>query len=206
MPAVGFDTWFQKKCPTVFVVKNIAPDGKRIKIFDYPIKNGLERDLMDIPYVSEADIRHALLKGELLTKLRAGEAIVVDSNIDLLQFDECQKAFLESVGIMKGLEVVNSGGGGGDGYMPFYFKQQISLIGTKNNSNRVFTTPENFINGTFGNNEFRILIRHNGRDLVETIDYYVSESGGPGTGYDTIILCFSPKPRSVLVADYVVET
>lgn len=201
MPGVGFETWFHKKCPTVFIVKNIAPDGKRIKIFDYPIKHGMERDLMDIPYVSEADIRHALLKGELLTKLRAGEAIVVDSNIDLLQFDECQKAFLQSVGILKGLEV----SGGGDGYMPFYFKQQIALIGTKDNTNRVFSTPDNFLNGTFGNNEFRILIRHNGRDLVETIDYFVSESGGPGTGYDVIILNFSPKPRSILVADYVVD-
>lgn len=200
MPAVGFETWWPKKCPTVFIVRNIAPDGKRIKIFHYPIKNGLERDLMDIPFVSEADIRHSLLKGELLTKLRAGEAEVTSSNIDLLQFDDCQKAFLQSVGIMEGLEIAAP-----PAYIPYVFKQGVHLLGVKNNQNRIFTTPDKFINGSFGNNNFRILIKHNGRDLVETIDYYVSESGGGGTGFDVIILNFSPKPRSVLVADYVIE-
>lgn len=200
MPAVGFETWFPKQCPTVFVVKNIAPEGKRIKIFTFPIANGMERDLMSIDFVSEADIRHSLLKGELLTKLRSKEAIVTQSNINLLQFDDCQKAFLQSVGIMDGLEVA-----GVPAVLPFAFKQGVSLIGTLDGSNRVFTTPENFLNGTFGNNVFRILIKHNGRDLVEGIDYFVSESGGAGTGYDTIVLCFSPTVDSILVADYVVE-
>lgn len=199
MPAVGFETWFPKKCPTVFVVKNIAPEGKRIKIFTFPIGNGKERDLMDIDFVSEADIRHSLLKGELMTKLRAKEAIVTKSNIDLLQFDECQKAFLESVGIMEGLEVAGSGD------IPYLFRQGVMLIGVQDGSNRVFTTPEKFIEGTLGNNEFRILIKHNGRDLVKDIDYTLSESGGVGTGFDTIILNFSPKKRSVLRADYVIE-
>jgi len=200
MPAVGFETWFPKECPTVFVVKNIAPEGKRIKIFDYPIKNGMERDLMTIPYVSEADIRHALLKGELLTKLRSGEATVIDSNIDLIQFDECHKAFLQSVGITKGLEAT-----GGIAEIPYLFKQQVELFGVKNSSNRVFTTPDAFLNGMVSGNDFRIQPKHNGRDLVENVDYFVAESGGPGTGFDTIILNFSPKARSVLVADYVVE-
>jgi hypothetical protein len=200
MPAVGFETWFPKQCPTVFVVKNIAPGGKRIKIFTFPIANGMERDLMSIDFVSEADIRHSLLKGELMTKLRAREAIVTQSNINLLQFDECQKSFLQSVGIMDGLEIAAV-----PTEIPFAFKQGIMLLGVKDNVNRVFTTPEKFINGSFGNNNFRILIKHNGRDLVESIDYFVTESGGSRTGYDTIILSFSPKPRSVLVADYVVE-
>lgn len=200
MPAVGFETWFPKQCPTVFVVKNIAPEGKRIKIFTFPIANGKERDLMTIDFVSEADIRHSLLKGELMTKLRAKEAIVTQSNINLLQFDECQKAFLQSIGIMDGLEIA-----GVPAILPFAFKQGVALLGVKDNSNRIFTTPDKFLNGSFGNNDFRILLKHNGRDLVEGIDYFVAESGGPGTGYDTIALCFSPKPRSVLVADYVVE-
>lgn len=200
MPGVGFETWFPKRCPTVFVVKNTALEGKRIKIFHYPIANGSERDLMAIPYVSEADIRHSLLKGELMTKLRSREAIVTASNIDLLQFDSCQKSFLESVGILEGLEVA-----GVPAVLPFAFKQGVALLGVKDNNNRVFTTPEKFINSVFGNNSFRILIKHNGRDLVETIDYFVAESGGLGSGYDTIILTFSPKPRSILVADYVVE-
>lgn len=197
MPAVGFETWFPKQCPTVFVVKNIAPEGKRIKIFTFPIANGMERDLMTIDFVSEADIRHSLLKGELLTKLRSGEAIVTQSNINLVQFDECQKAFLRSVGITNGLDGLSN--------LPFTFQQGVSLIGTKDGSNRVFMTPDYFINGAYENNTFKILVKHNGRDLVEGADYFVAESGGAGTGYDTIVLCFAPTTDSVLVADYVVE-
>ena len=39
-----FHTWFPKAPSTCFVVKNIAPFGKRIKIFNYPIVNGGTRD------------------------------------------------------------------------------------------------------------------------------------------------------------------
>lgn len=195
MPGVGFNTVFKKQCPTVFKVKNIANEGKRIKIFTLPIKNGYVRDLMAIPHVSEADIRHSLLKGELNRKILAKEIYIVESNIDLLQFDPCHKQFLIDAGITVGL----------DAGIQFSFKQGIELIGVLNDDNRTFTTPEIFINGSFGNNEFRILVKHNGRDLVETIDYFVSESGGSGSGFDTIILTFSPSPESILVADYVVE-
>lgn len=199
--SVGFHTPWEKSCPTVFVVKNIASNKKRVRVFNYPIPFGLTRDLMEIDYVSEADIRHSLLKGELKIKLLEKEIIVVDSNIDLLQFDECQKAFLESVGIVKGLEVPT-----GINDIPFLFRQGIYLIGSQDNVNRIFTTPDKFIQGSLGGNIFKILIRHNGRDLVEGIDYIVSESGGAGTGYDTIIfISLTPKPNSVIVADYVVK-
>lgn len=202
MPAVGFETWYPKKCQTVFIVKNIAPDGKRIKIFTFPINNGLERDLLSIPFVSEADIRHSLLKGELLTKLRSGEAIVTQSNIDLLQFDDCHKAFLRSVGIRNGLEIDSV-----PAILPFDFKQGIELIGIKDDNNRIFTTPETFINGIFGNNTFKILIRHNGRVLVDSIDYIVAEGGGTGTGFNTVIFTNTiPSADSELIADYVTES
>jgi len=202
---VGFGTFFPKQCPTVFKVLNCAPRNKRIKIFGLPIRNGYARDLMDIPEVSEADIRHSLLKGELNIKIRCGEIKVIESNINLLQFDECHKQFLMDAGITEGLEVET------DAYviseLPFIFKQEIDLIGALDNSNRVFTVPapDKFIQGTFGNNEFRILIKHNGRDLVEDVNYTVSESGGAGTGFDTITLKFAPKPRGLLRADYVIE-
>lgn len=207
MPAVGFDTIFKKTCPTVFVVKNIATNNKRIRIFRWPIKNGCERDLLKIPFVSEADIRHSLLKGELKIKLENDEIIITDSTIDLLQFDECQKAFLRSKGVIHGLEIecdqLACDGYGGE--LPFVFKQGKQLIGTQDGSNRIFTTPESFIQGNYGNNEFKILIKHNGRDLVETIDYIVSESGGVGSGYNTIIFTsFAPHEDSVIRADYVV--
>lgn len=94
-----------KNPSTKFIVRNTAPGNKRVRIFQYPIGNGLERDLLAIPGISEADIRHSLLKGQLLEKLRAGEITIVDSDIDLLQFNDDQKAFLETHGVTKGLEV-----------------------------------------------------------------------------------------------------
>lgn len=109
---VGYDTWFIKRPSTRFVVKNIAPRGKRVRVFAYPINNGETRDLLAIPGVSEADIRHALLKGALMIKLQNKELIVVDSDIDLLQFNDEHKLFLQSVGITKGLEVTAIAGGG----------------------------------------------------------------------------------------------
>ncbi len=204
MPNVGFETFFPKRVDTVFIVQNITqntPQEKTIHIFGYPIPAGKERDLLAIPVVSEADIRHSLLKGELRVKGENGEICVTRSNIDLLQFDPEQKAFLESICISNGLEVTT-------GILNFSFKQNVPLIGVKNDSNRIFTvpSPDKFINGSFGLNEFRILVRHNGRGLLPGIDYTMSESGGFGTGLDTInIITFKPIADSTLVADYVVK-
>lgn len=55
-------------------------------------------------------------------------------------------------------------------------------------------------------------VYHNGRRLKQASDdtpitgeYFMSESGGPGTGYDTInLISFTPRPTSVLFADYIV--
>jgi hypothetical protein len=203
MPSVGFTTFFPKIVDTVFIVRNITkgtPQEKTVKIFNYPVPPGKDRDVLAIPQVSEADIRHSLLKGDLRIKFECGELIVVRSNIDLLQFDSEQLAFLTSIGVTDGTQVTAGAA------IPFEFKQQVSLIGVQDGVNREFTTPEKFVNGSLGNNEFRILIRHNGRVLVEEDDYSLSESGGAGTGFDTITLTFSPKISDVLVADYVTPT
>ena len=193
---VGFNTIFPKQCPTVFKVKNIAPGNKKIKIFQYPILNGNERDLMAIPYVSEADIRHSLLKGELNIKLRFGEATVVESNIDLTQFDDCHKQFLQSIGIMDGLE-------SGVSSSLFLFKENISLVGDIDGINRTFTTPDKFIDGTLSNNELHIKIIHNGRRLIKDTDYLILESGGVGTGFDTVVfISFVPATSSKIIVDY----
>lgn len=107
-----------------FVVKNIAPSKKTLRIFQYPIPYGQTRDLLEIPGVSEADIRVSLLKGELRTKIRAQEIIVIENDAELIQFNESQKSFLEAAGVINGLEVgasqltqevidaINAGGGG----------------------------------------------------------------------------------------------
>ena len=196
---------FALKAPsTRFIVKNIAPYGKRIKIFNYPIVNRGTRDLLSIPEISEADIRHSLLKGELITKLRCREIIVVDSDIDLTQYNAEHKAYLLSVGITKGLGDEFSGGGSVT--VPYYLHQNIDLIGIKDGVNRIFMTPDFFINGLFDSNEFSVEIRHNGQTLVEDINYILSESGGVGTGYDTITLNFAPIDGDTLVADYVTES
>ena len=141
-------TFVPKQCTTVFKVKNIAPGNKKIKIFTLPIPNGMERDLMDIPEISEADIRHSLLKGELNVKIRADEIIVTESSIDLLQFDECQKQFLEDAGIMRGLEVATSGnGGGGDGYASL---EETLLVGNETNGSDIIITAGDEITGSDG--------------------------------------------------------
>jgi hypothetical protein len=196
--------WFTKRDSTRFIVKNIAPNNKTIKVFNYPILNQQTRDLLAIPGVSEADIRHDLLKGEVMIKIKHKELLVVDSNIDLLQFDDEQKQFLIDAGVNDGYEITGTDGYGG-GNFPYSFRQHQQLIGIANGVNRVFMTSEKFINGIENDQEFHILITHNGKGLEENIDYTVSESVF-GTGYDTIyFVSFIPNSRSRLLANYVIK-
>lgn len=195
----GGYTFFEKAPSTRFIVKNIAPHGKKIRIFNYPIGNGATRDLLLIPEISEETIRHSLLKGELINRLRSGEITIVDSDIDLLQFNKIHKDFLRSVGVRKGLEVSTANIG-------VLFKQNIELIGEKNDLNRTFKTPEKFINGNFQDNIFDISVKHNGRCLINNCDFNISESDGLGVGFNTVtFISFTPRPTSYLLADYVVE-
>lgn len=212
---VGYDVWKQPDCLS-FVVKNICAKPKRVRVFSYPVEWNLERDLMKIPFVSQSDIQASLIKGELHEKIKHEELTVTFSNLDLITFDDCTYDFLRDAGIVDGLSAGSSGSG--DGYsFPVVFRQNVPLVGTFDGANRIFTIPnsEKFVNGSissgtaFLNHEFRILIRHNGRGLVESVDYLVSESGGTGTGYDTIIfISLTPRVRDsgTLIADYVVET
>lgn len=101
-------TFFPKKVDTVFFVKNISVNKKTVRAFGYPVLWNTERDLLGIPYVSEAAIRHELLKGHLRLKLDNQELIVTRSNIDLLQFDPEQKSRLQSFGITYGIEIDNT--------------------------------------------------------------------------------------------------
>jgi hypothetical protein len=80
----------------------------------------------------------------------------------------------------------------------------------KNGINRVFsTTPLKFVHDLAGTGK-TIEVWHNGRRLIQTAaaspgagDYTVSESGGLGTGFDTItLLTFAPVGKSSLVADF----
>jgi len=100
--------------------------GKKvISIFNYPINPGCTRDLLKIPGVTEEDIRASLLKGVLRHKFLCGDIELVYSDIDLLQFSDKQRAWLQSFGFNQGISVgyneldgyvqgiIGEGGGGG---------------------------------------------------------------------------------------------
>lgn len=186
-----------------FIVRNVTPDRQKcIQIFKYPILFNTTRDILQIPGVSESDIRASLLKGELRHKILAKDIVVECSDIDLLQFNDDQKQFLEDAGIVKGLEVtavVTT--------LPYLWREEVALIGMKNNVNRTFYTAEKFLNGIFTTGDrFHIHIKHNGKDLYEGIDYSIGESSGPGTGYDTInLISLTPVSHSLLFATYAVK-
>lgn len=184
-----------------FIVQNIITNSnKTIRIFDYPIPVGMTRDLLKIRGIGEADIRTSLLKGTLRNKIIAGEIRIINSDIDLLQFNEDQRQFLLNAGIIKGLKVT------GSNISNYLRRDEITLIGLKNGSNRIFLTPEKFLNGIYiSGDQFHIAVKHNGKDLYEGIDYTISESGGVATGYDTInLISIVPISSSKLFANYVV--
>lgn len=84
----------------------------------------------------------------------------------------------------------------------------IQLIGSKDSLNRIFSTPEQFIHDSLLGET--IVIHHNGRKLKQSTtgsvvegEYIPFESGGAGTGYDSIyFLAFTPNFLSNLEADY----
>lgn len=94
-------------------------------------------------------------------------------------------------------------GGGGSGV-----RKSVALTGTKNGTNRTFTVGEEFEND-FAEN---ILpdVYHNGRRLTQSDtdnaslgEFYASESGGLGTGFDTInFITFAPISSSDLRISY----
>lgn len=183
-----------------FVVENITPDRKKtIKIFQYPIPYGDTRDLLQIPGVAEQDIRASLLKGELRHKILCQDVKVICSDIDLLQFNAAQRQFLQDSGIMNGLQV-------GPFNMQVIKEEDIQLDGAVDDANTVFTIPSNkFIQSP----PYKIIVYKNGVKQFFLDDYFIAESEGPGTGYDTVIFTIPPKaaptPSDVITADYYID-
>lgn len=182
-----------------FVVLNTSPQVKTIKIFNYPILYGQTRDILQIPGVAEADIRASLLKGELNHKIRAKDIIVICSDIDLLQFNERQKLFLRGAGIQQGLQV-------GYSNLNVVRREDIQLIGNVNGINTIYTIPDGIF---LYNSKYTIIAYLNGVKQALSDDYFISESGGPGTGYDTITFIVPPSPLplpiDVVTADYYIN-
>ena len=86
----------------------------------------------------------------------------------------------------------------------------VGFVGAQDSSNRVFrTTPDFFAHDLAGSGQ-TIEVFHNGRRLMQVAtadpsigDYTVAESGGVGTGYDTItLLTLAPTANSLLVGNY----
>lgn len=78
----------------------------------------------------------------------------------------------------------------------------LDLVGAKNGSNLVFTVP--------GGDKFThnlpfltIQVYFNGQRLKLIDDFVINESGGPGSGYDTVILEVAPRNTDKICVDYV---
>lgn len=85
-------------------------------------------------------------------------------------------------------------------------RQFVELAGVQDGVNQVFTLPEVAVHNM--PNGLQVKVYLNGLLLRpgSTRDYEVSESGGVGTGYDTVTFLngLAPKARDSLWADYVV--
>ena len=75
------------------------------------------------------------------------------------------------------------------------FREELS--GLINGVNVTFTTSIPFDRSVAGHHEW-VLFNGQWVRAGATNDYVASESGGPGTGYDTIVTNFIPKPGDVL--------
>lgn len=85
------------------------------------------------------------------------------------------------------------------------FRWDIELDGTIDGVNTSFLIPasEKFVQS--GNIKIRAYL--NGQRLLDgaSNDYVVSESGGLGTGFDTVELAVAPEPGDKVTADFVVD-
>lgn len=75
----------------------------------------------------------------------------------------------------------------------------VALVGAKDGVNMVFLTPQKFVRVVGG---MTARVYYNGQRLVELDDFSLSESGGLGTGYDTVTMLIAPKSEDKLTADY----
>lgn len=88
-----------------FIVRNISPQKKTVKVFNYPINLYETRDLLKIPGIYEAEIKSSLMKGQLRRKFLNNDIELVISNIDLLQFTDCGIQYLEGYGFTTGVRI-----------------------------------------------------------------------------------------------------
>lgn len=84
------------------------------------------------------------------------------------------------------------------------FREDEQLVGPIDGINKTFVLPYGD-KAVVADPGLKIKVYYNGQRLHEGLanDYVTLESGGPGTGYDTIVLNFvAPKPGDIVTADY----
>jgi hypothetical protein len=82
------------------------------------------------------------------------------------------------------------------------YRTGLDLSGARNGANLVFTAP--------GGDKFThnlpflsIQVYFNGQRLKLIDDYVILESGGSGSGYDTVVLEVAPRTSDKILADYI---
>lgn len=82
------------------------------------------------------------------------------------------------------------------------FRIGQELVGAVDGINQAFVVPfgEKFVHTPPG---LSIQVYYNGQRLLIVDDYTVSESGGVGTGFDTVTTVVTPKTLDKIYADYV---
>ena len=78
-------------------------------------------------------------------------------------------------------------------------REGVVLAGVCNGVNPTFSAPEVFVHAPPG---LSARVYLNGQRLLLTDDFTVAESGGPGTGFDTVILQHAPVVGDKVFADY----
>lgn len=94
---MGIRTFFNPNLPVLFRIQNIS--NKVFRVFNRQIHPGGTYDLMRLPYISEDNIKHSLIKGELYNKLSKNQIAIIDNNIDLFIENEELANFLRNVGL-----------------------------------------------------------------------------------------------------------
>jgi hypothetical protein len=79
-------------------------------------------------------------------------------------------------------------------------REGVFLLGPYDGTNIAFTTPEPFVQNA--NMNIRVYLNGQRLHLGALNDYVAAESGGPGTGFDTILVSVPPRSYEKLIADY----
>ncbi len=86
---------------STFIVKNINA-RKTIKVMGINIPPGLTYNLMDLPGVTEDDIKVSLTRGVLKRKINSGDLQVITSDLNLETSNATQNSFLVSSSVVAG--------------------------------------------------------------------------------------------------------